>query len=47
MQHDSAMTRNNLKDETTNHADLESPSLSLPAEPELCDQKQTGPKAAP
>jgi hypothetical protein len=40
MQHDSAGISNNLKNETTDHADRESPSLVLNAEPELHDQKQ-------
>ena len=39
MQYDSAGISNNLK-ETTDHADRESPSLVLNAEPELHDQKQ-------
>jgi hypothetical protein len=40
MQHDSAGISNNLNKETTDHADRESPSLVLNAEPELHDQKQ-------
>jgi hypothetical protein len=40
MQHDSAGISSNLKYETTDHADRESPSLVLNAQPELHDQKQ-------
>jgi hypothetical protein len=40
MQHDSAGISNNLKNETTDHADREPPSLVLDAEPKLHDQKQ-------
>ena len=40
MQHDSAGISNKLNKETTDHADRESPSLVLNAEPELHDQKQ-------
>ena len=40
MQHDPASISHNLKKETTDHADHESPSLVLNAEPELRDQKQ-------
>ena len=40
MQHNSAGISNNLERETTDHADHESPSLVLDAEPELRDQKQ-------
>lgn len=40
VQHYSARITNNLKDETTDHADHESPSLVLDSQAELRNQKQ-------